>query len=72
MKITKTQLREIIREEIKNLNREGYERITKNMGYVKDQTAPSEYNADGSDILAAQENYFLKKENRKRTKKSTK
>lgn len=60
MKITTKQLRQIVREEIKRINKEGYEHISKNMGYTKDQTEPSEYTADGSDILAKQEDEGLK------------
>jgi len=54
MKITRTQLRNMIREEVRRMRKEGYEHITKNMGYVKDQTEPSEYTKDGADILASQ------------------
>ena len=50
MKITTGQLRQIIREEIARLKREGYEHISKNMGRVEDQTEPSEYTNDGADI----------------------
>ena len=54
MKITTAQLREIVREEIKRMKREGYEHITKNDGYTKDKTEPSEYTDDGADIYAAE------------------
>ena len=55
MKITTEQLRRIIREEIKRVKAEGYDHISKNMGYTKDQTEPSEYTDDGADILASEE-----------------
>lgn len=54
MKITRTELKKMIREEVRRMKKEGYEHITKNSGYVKDQTQPSEYTDDGSDILASQ------------------
>lgn len=50
MKITTSELRRIIREEIKKV-KEGYEPIKKNMGYVEDKTEPSEYTADGTGLL---------------------
>jgi hypothetical protein len=49
------QLRQIIREEIQRMKKEGYDHISKNMGYTKDQTEPSEYTDDGADILANEE-----------------
>jgi hypothetical protein len=62
MKITTAQLREMIREEIKRINKEGYDHISKNMGYTKDQTEPSEYTDDGADILAAEEDKLTEAE----------
>ena len=68
MKITTAQLREIVREEIKRMKREGYEHITKNDGYTKDQTEPSEYTDDGADIYAAEKGEI--KESKRLTLKS--
>jgi hypothetical protein len=72
MKITTEQLKKIIREEIRRINKEGYEHISKNMGYTKDQTQPSEYTNDGSGILAAEEDEKLKEAEEKWIQKAVK
>ena len=68
MKITTAQLKQIIREEVRKMRKEGYEHITKNDGYTKDKTEPSEYTDDGADIYAAEKGEI--KETKRLTLKS--
>lgn len=54
------------------VKKEGYERISKNMGYTKDQTIPSEYKEDGSGILATKEDEKLAEAEEKWIQKAVK